>query len=92
MVRQLFCTQKICTSDPPVVTETYYYPNKSRARHHWSLKIGSKVKYLNYKACSHCLLVLYTIYTFSRKQLFLNWQKLSLRENTTGDKIYKVYL
>ena len=37
--------QEIRSSNPPVVTEICD-PNKSRARHHHSLKIGSKLKYI----------------------------------------------
>ena len=40
--------QEIRSSNPLVVTGVYD-PNKSRARHHRSLKIGSKLKYLNIK-------------------------------------------
>ena len=40
---------KICSSNPPVVTGICD-PHKSRARHHCSLKLGSKLKYLNRKA------------------------------------------
>ena len=38
--------QEIRSSNPLVVT-SICDPNKSRARHHRSLKLGSKVKYLN---------------------------------------------
>ena len=38
--------QEIRSSNPPVVTGIYD-PNKSWARHHRSLKLGSKLKYLN---------------------------------------------
>ena len=38
--------QEIRNSNPPVVTGICN-PNKSRARHHRSLKLGSKLKYLN---------------------------------------------
>ena len=38
--------QEILSSNPPVVTGICD-PNKSRARHHRSLKLGSKLKYLN---------------------------------------------
>ena len=37
--------QEICNSNPPVVTGIFD-PNKSRARHHHSWKLGSKLKYL----------------------------------------------
>ena len=40
------CTQEIRSSNPPVDTGICD-PNKSRARHHRSLKLGSKLKYLN---------------------------------------------
>ena len=39
--------QDIRSSNPPVVTGICD-PNKSRARYHRSLKLGSKLKYLNY--------------------------------------------
>ena len=38
--------EEICSSNLPVVTEICD-SNKSRARHHPSLKLGSKLKYLN---------------------------------------------
>ena len=38
--------QEILSSNPPVVTGICD-PNKSRARHHRSLELGSKLKYLN---------------------------------------------
>ena len=38
--------QEIRSSNPPVVT-IICDPNKSRARHHRSLKLGSKLKYIN---------------------------------------------
>ena len=38
--------QKIRSSNPPVVAGICN-PNKSQARHHRSLKHGSKLKYLN---------------------------------------------
>ena len=38
--------QEIRSSNPPVVTGICD-PNKSRARHHRSLKLGLKLKYLN---------------------------------------------
>ena len=41
--------QEICSSNPPVITGIYD-PNKSRARHHRSLKLGSKLKYLNMRS------------------------------------------
>ena len=37
--------QEICSSNPPVVTRICG-PNKSRARHHRSFKLGWKLKYL----------------------------------------------
>ena len=40
--------QEICSSNPPVVT-VICDPNRSRSRHHRSLKLGSKLKYLNYE-------------------------------------------
>ena len=40
--------QEIHSSNPPVVTRICD-PNNSRARHHRSLKLGSKLKYLNKK-------------------------------------------
>ena len=39
--------QEIRSSNPPMVTEICD-PSKSRARHHLSLKIGPKLKYLNF--------------------------------------------
>ena len=39
--------QEIRSSNSPVVAGICD-PNKSRARHHHSLKLGSKLKYLNY--------------------------------------------
>ena len=38
--------REIHSSNPPVVTGICD-PNKSQARHHRSLKLGSKLKYLN---------------------------------------------
>ena len=38
--------KEIRSSSPPVVTGSCD-PNNSRARHHRSLKLGSKLKYLN---------------------------------------------
>ena len=38
--------QEIRSSNPPMVTGICD-PNKSRARHHRSFKLGSKLKYLN---------------------------------------------
>ena len=38
--------QEIRSSNPPVITGIRD-PNKSRARHHRSLKLGSELKYLN---------------------------------------------
>ena len=38
--------QEICSSNPLVITEIWD-PNKSQARHHLSLKLGSELKYLN---------------------------------------------
>ena len=40
------CMQEYRSSNPPVVTGICD-PNKSRARHHHSFKLGSKLKYLN---------------------------------------------
>ena len=45
-VRELLRMQEIRSSKPPVVTGICDL-NKSRARHHRSLKLGSKLKYLN---------------------------------------------
>ena len=39
--------QEICSSNSPVVTGTCN-PNKFRARHYNSLKIGSKLKYYSF--------------------------------------------
>ena len=39
--------QELRSSNPPMVTGICD-PNKSRARHHLSLKIGLKLKYLNF--------------------------------------------
>ena len=38
--------QKVCSSNPPVVTGICD-PNKSWAQHHCSFKLGLKLKYLN---------------------------------------------
>ena len=38
--------QEICNSNPPVVIAVYD-PNKARAGHHQSSKLGSKLKYLD---------------------------------------------
>ena len=38
--------QDICSSNPPVVTGSCD-PNNYRAQHHRSLKLGSKLKYIN---------------------------------------------
>ena len=44
-IRQIPQMQEIHSSNPPVVTGVFD-SNKSRARHHRSLKLGSKLKYL----------------------------------------------
>ena len=44
--------QEISSSNPPVVTGICD-PNKSRARHHHSLKLGSKLKYLKIAVLKH---------------------------------------
>ena len=45
-IRSSYLTQEIRSSNPPVVAGICD-PNKYRARHHSSLKLGSKLKYLN---------------------------------------------
>ena len=56
--------QEIRSSNPPVVTGIFE-PNKSRARHHRCLKLGSKLKYrknkMNFFLFPMCCLTLTTL-------------------------------
>ena len=46
--------QEICSPNPPVLTGICDL-NKSRARHHRSLKLGSKLKYFNHNMMNQTL-------------------------------------
>ena len=68
--------QEIRSANPPVVTGICD-PNNSRARHHHSLKLGSKLKYLNlmtaidstYDECTMCIVIEGYIYILTIKML-----------------------
>ena len=68
--------QEILSSNPPVVTGIYD-PNKSWARHHHSLKLGSKLKYLNDRALffSKLMMIFQTIFLqyLTFRDLIMPW-------------------
>ena len=79
-VRQLLRMQEIRSSNPPVVTGICD-PNKSRARHHRSLKLGSKLKHPSIKNnVFHKARLLFALLTWTTANAEYNF-KLNIRHN-----------
>ena len=71
--------QEIRSSNPPVVAKICD-PNKSRARHHRSFKLGSKLRYLK-------IMRIFKLYIFKKKNINLTLTDLCYKE----EKLPKVY-
>ena len=77
--------QEICSSKPPVITGICD-PNKSQARHHRSLKIGSKLTYITiYFIFCLCVLFQHLFLMHTRNQ---NWKGNFLRNGNLHLRLY----